>query len=315
LAKREKIQRQDRRGLVISVLIAAIALAALALIGNTPNSTNGQQTLSQFLSSNPNVSLDSFSNFIEPRLDNVSMFNVSYLTSGYAVINGNRTGKNFSLNIQKYFDNYSTYDTDLDVNRNSTLLQLSIPNQSSDNTTFLCSQTPIPITLSNGTVIAARSFICQHRSGISAEDSAYAPFEDTLGLSSLNTTTEGGLYNTTVISANFSYLGDSCTLVRSNYVVATSYNISSTSRAKYLASGMLTQCISNRYYIVLFGSFVGRSDVLYPKFTNGTMSTFNATDVYTFYQINATSLNSKVSAQNFRSLPGPIADYPQNLTR
>ncbi|MDE1804556.1 MAG: hypothetical protein KGH59_02110 [Candidatus Micrarchaeota archaeon] len=314
MAKRAKARKRGKGTLATSIAIIVVAVALLMGLWNATNS-GSNQTLSEFLSSNPNVSLDAFSNFIEPRLDNVSMFNVSYLTSGYAIINGNRTGKNFSLRIQKYFDNYSTYDTDLGVNKNSTLLQLSIPNQSSDNTTFLCSQTPIPITLPNGTVIAKRSFICQHRSGISAEDSAYAPFEDSLGLSSLNTTTEGGLYNTTVISRNFSYLGDSCTLIRSNYVVSTSYNISSASRAKYVASGMLTQCISNHYFIVLFGKFVGRSDVLYPKFANGTMSTFNVSNAYTFYQINATALNARVSSQHFTSLPGPIADYPQNLTR
>ncbi|MDE1828575.1 MAG: hypothetical protein KGH65_05440 [Candidatus Micrarchaeota archaeon] len=314
---KNKSHSQNGRDARTAIIVAAVGIALLAAVAIYANSSvpSQHQTLAQFFSANPQMGLDNFSGFIEPRLENVSTFNVSYLTEGYAMVNGTKSGKNFSINVKKFYDNYTTFDTDLGVNRSSILVQLKTVNKSYEYATFLCSRTPLPLTLANGTKVEKGKFICQKRDGISAEDGAYSPFEDSLGLSSTNTTTTGGLYNSTVLSANFTYLGDSCTLVRSYYTVDTQYNISASMAARYASHGILTQCISNRYFVVLFGKFQGTSDITYPKFDNGTIGVLNLTGAPVFYQINATAINNQVNGSEVTSMPGPLAEYPQNVTR
>ncbi|MDE1833213.1 MAG: hypothetical protein KGH58_02220 [Candidatus Micrarchaeota archaeon] len=258
---------------------------------------------------NPNITLDAFANFIEPRLGDVPALNASYYNvEGYQIVNGTKTGVNFSMVMRKFYDNYTVYTTNSVRNTRSVILTLNGTLRGG----FICSQSPLAFTLPNGTSIGKGEFVCSGREGLvgAAEDAVYYPFVDTIGLSGANTTSTGFMSNITVISGNVSYAGDICTLTRSEYVVVTSYPLMGVGTARYQTRGNLTQCMSNKYYAVLFSRFVGTSNDTLPEFANGTVSMVDLTNVYTFYQTNASSINGNVNPDEFKFLPGPIAQPP-----
>lgn len=295
----------------IGVLV--LALLAAAGIGYwhayAPHPPSNQLTLSEFFAQNPNITLDNLANFIEPRLDNVTALNVSYYNvEGYQITNGTKTGVNFSMVMRKFYDNYSIHTTNTVHNTTSVILTLSGALQGG----YICSQSPLAFTLPNGTAIAKGEFICAGREGLvgAAEDAVYYPYVDTIGLSGANTTSTGFMSNTTVLSGNVSYAGDTCTLTRSEYLVVTSYPLMGVGTARYQTRGNLTQCMSNRYYAILFSRFAGLSSATLPEFANGTVRMINLSDIYTFYQTNASSINGNVNPGEFKSLPGPLAQPP-----
>ena len=294
---------------IILTLLALLAAAGVAYWHAYAPPHPKQLTLTQFFEQNPNITLDNFANFIEPRLGNVSALNVSYYAvEGYQIINGTKTGVNFSMAMGKFYDNYTIHTTNPAHNTKSIILALNGTLRGG----FICSQSPLTFTLPNGTSVVKGEFICSGREGLAgaAEDAVYYPFIDTLGLSGTNTTSTGFMSNITVLSGNVSYAGDTCTLTRSEYVVVTSYPLMGAGTARYQTHGNLTQCMSNRYYAILFSRFTGISNDTLPEFANGTARMVNLTNVYTFYQINASSINGNVNPGEFKSLPGPIAQPP-----
>jgi len=273
------------------------------------NSSSPSQhaTLATFFADNPTVTLDNLSEFIASSTANLGPLNISYVSTQPYMSNGTATDVSYEISIMKFYDNYSQEYSMSALPTNSIMLESSL-NSSYKAGTFICEQSPLSYALPNGTAIARGEYVCQMRQGMDPDNAAYSPFEDSFTFPS--NATIGVLSNITVISANLSYAGDSCTLIRSGFLLEKIYNITTSVHKRLIENGTLTQCISNSYYSVLFGKFVGLTEIDYPILQNGTIVNYSRSGIYTYYSINATSVNQNVPANEFNSLPGPLTRYP-----
>ncbi|HVC58029.1 MAG TPA: hypothetical protein VND15_00970 [Candidatus Acidoferrales bacterium] len=313
-------RRSARPGIIYELftirwlLFAAVAIAAFAVFYSAthytaPNfsSSSQQTTLAAFFVDNPTMTLNNLSDFIKSRTSNLATLNISYVSTEPYMSNGTATDVNYAISIRKFYDNYSQEYSMSALPTNSIMLKSSL-NSSYQAGTFICEQSPLSYSLPNGTAIAKGEYICQMRQGMDPDDAAYSPFEDSFTFPS--NTTIGVLSNITVINASLSYAGDSCTLIRSGFMLEKIYNISTSFQKRLIENGTLTQCISNRYYSVLFGKFVGLTGLDYPILQNGAIVNYSRSGIYTYYSINATSVNQNVPTNEFNSLPGPLTRYP-----
>ncbi|MDE1804402.1 MAG: hypothetical protein KGH59_01300 [Candidatus Micrarchaeota archaeon] len=285
------------------IVISTVTIIMLAYL-HPLKVVHTQMSLSGFLAGVANLSIENYSNFIGPRLENVSALNVSYVASGYQIKNGARSGVNFTIAIKKFYKNYSMSQVRLGPNTKSMALNLE-----GRDIGFLCQAAPMPSKFQNGTNVSMGEFMCEPREGINVKDVLYSPFTDELGLSSSKTTVNGSMTKISVLSDHIKYAGDTCTLIKSWYTVDTTYQWGP-SIARYVSSGNLTECISNDYYAILFGKFVGIANETIPTFNSSSASNINENGIISVYSINATAINNQSYASDFRALPGPLAQYP-----